>query len=207
MTEEESFKQKFEAACAKIEKLQEELRNERRKREEAELRSTNDGLTGLLTRDAFDADGEPRYLRARRGGSLVTMVFIDANGFKTVNDTHGHETGDDLLRAIAEAIKLSKRPADLAGRKGGDEFLLFFEGATIRQTRNVADRLHGAVERIRLARIQDLRASVSIGAVVGIPDRMLNWKDLIGLADHAMYEAKKHKGTNQPTICIRPLDT
>ena len=135
----------------------------------------------------------------------MAMFFIDANNFKEVNDTFGHAVGDALLVAIARTLKRSKRPTDLVCRKGGDEFVLFFDQVHEDGARIVAERIRKAVAAIRLKRAPDLRASVSIGVVVGVPPADLNWKYLIALADAAMYEAKALRGTDQPTICIRPI--
>lgn len=135
------------------------------------------------------------------------MVFVDANAFKAVNDTLGHRVGDKLLIALAAALKRSKRPADLAARKGGDEFVLFFEGLDEPGATKVTNRIHEAVSAIRLESAPDLRASVSIGVAVGVPPAGLEWADLIAQADGAMYEAKTLRGSDRPTICIRPITT
>lgn len=210
----DSYKRRREAACVTIVELQAELEREREKRRTAQRLATIDGLTRLHNRRAFNAEGRPRFLRSKRWVTSVAMFFIDADGFKAVNDLHGHTVGDALLTAIARAIKRSTRPSDLtgkgkrrnlAGRKGGDEFVLFFDHLDEVGARIVAHRIHEAVQAIRLRRAPDVRASVSIGVVVGIPTADLEWKGIIDLADTAMYEAKKLKGTGQPTICIHPL--
>lgn len=200
-----NYRSKWEAACVTIVELQQQLEDERKRRRAAERRGTVDALTRLYTRRAFDQDGRPRFQRAKRGKTSVAMIFIDANGFKSVNDSLGHAVGDKLLVAIATALKRSKRPADLAARKGGDEFVLFFEGLIEAKTAKVIERIHEAVSVIRLESAPDLRASVSIGVAVGVPSASLEWADLISQADKAMYEAKTLKGTDRPTVCIRPL--
>lgn len=201
------YKDLYEETCVLVVELQRQLRQERARRRKTERRSTLDELTRLHTRRAFDDDGGPRLQRAKRGVVSVAMMFIDANHFKDVNDTLGHKVGDQLLIALASAIKRRKRPADLAARKGGDEFVMFLEGLDEPGAAKVAKRIHEATSAIRLESAPDLRTSVSIGVMVGVPPAGLEWSDLIAQADAAMYEAKKRHGTDQPTICIRPITT
>lgn len=212
----QSGRNNLEAAYIEIAELRAELESERKKRLAAQRRATLDELTRLHTRRAFDEDGKPRFQRTKRGRISVAMFFIDANAFKTVNDTHGHAAGDELLVAIARTIGHNMRPEDLsgqgsrkniAGRKGGDEFVLFFETLDEDGARIVARRIYEAVEAIRLKRAPNLRASVSIGVAVGVPPADLRWNELIAQADVAMYKAKALRGTGQPTICIRPIIT
>lgn len=203
-------------AQATITTLRKELERERKRRLALQRRATRDELTQLHTRRAFNAEGRPRFLRSKRGATSVALFFIDANAFKAVNDHHGHAAGDELLVAIARAIKKHLRPADLAGhgthrhiagRKGGDEFVLFFDHLNEMGAHLVADRIYKAVQAIRLKRTPGVRTSVSIGVAVGIPPADLEWVDLIAQADGAMYEAKELKGADRPTICIRPITT
>lgn len=210
------YKRRWEAACATIVELRQELERERKKRRSAERRGTRDELTKLHNRRAFNAEGKPRFSRAKRGKASVAMFFVDANAFKAVNDTLGHAVGDALLVALARAIRRSTRPSDLAGRgdrrnlasrEGGDEFVLFFEGLDETGAQIVARRIYKAVQAIHLKRAPDLRASVSIGVAVGVPPAGLEWADLIAQADGAMYETKTLRGSGQPTICIRPITT
>ncbi|MBI4592128.1 GGDEF domain-containing protein [Candidatus Uhrbacteria bacterium] len=200
----------------RIVELEEALKREREKRRSVERRVTLDALTRLQTRRAFDTDGKARFRRAKEGHTSVGMFFLDANGFKEVNDTYGHGVGDTLLIAVAGAIKRHKRQVDLAGRnqrqvdnlagrKGGDEFVLFFDDLDEAEAKIIANRLYKAVAAIRLAQAPELRPSVSIGVAVGIPERKLDWQGITALADEAMYEAKKNKGTDRPTVYIRPL--
>lgn len=203
----------LEAARIEIAELRAELERERKKRRKAQSLATRDELTRLHNRRSFNTEGRPRFLRAKKGTTSVAMIFIDANGFKSINDTLGHTVGDALLVAIARAIKRSTRPSDmvgrgkknLAGRKGGDEFVLFFVDINEAGAQIVTRRLYEAIRAIRLKRSPNVRAHVSIGVAVGVPPAGLEWKNLIAQADAAMYEAKKLKGTDRPTVCIRPL--
>lgn len=214
--EQNDYRGLWEAACATIIELRAELDRERKKRRTAQRLSTRDELTRLHNRRAFNAEGRPRFSRAKRGKTSVAMFFVDANAFKAVNDTLGHTVGDALLVAFARAMRRSTRPSDLAGRgdhrnlasrEGGDEFILFFEDMSKAGAQIVAKRIYEAVQAIRLRRAPDLRASVSIGVAVGIPPADLEWAELIVQADEAMYEAKMLRGSGQPTICIRPITT
>lgn len=211
------YMKRWYAPDVTVDELRGELTRERKRRLAQRRLLRRDELTRLHTRKAFNSEGRPRFLRSQRGATSVAMFFIDANQFKGVNDTHGHAVGDKLLVAIAQKVKGSVRPADLsglgnrrrtlAGRKGGDEFVLFFDHLDEAGAHIVATRIHSAVAAIRLKKAPDLRASVSVGVAVGVPPASLGWRGLIEQADAAMYQAKRLRGTDQPTICIRPIIT
>jgi len=149
--------------------------------------ATHDGLTGLLNRTAF-----MRELReSLESGRRPTLIFLDLNGFKSINDLHGHDRGDEILRVIGSRLAGGLRPGDAAGRFGGDEFVLLAHGLTDR----VAAEAH--LERIMSLFTDPIRcrgdATHSVGVSVGVahsapgddPD------ELIRRADRAMYDAKR----------------
>jgi two-component system chemotaxis family response regulator WspR len=192
-------------ACELISRLEEKLRRERARRLAAQRLATHDVLTRLLNRRAFDKEGAPRFMRALHGGNSVALMFIDVNAFKAINDTHGHQVGDLVLIALASALKKSKRPTDLAARKGGDEFVLYFDGLDEAGAKSVCERMHRAVAAIRLKSMPNLRVSISIGVVVGVPHASTTWTSLIAQADTFMYVAKQSSRTDQLASRIGPI--
>ncbi len=172
----------FEAAMA-IEngRLYQELRH----------RSLHDPLTGLANRSLFDDRAEHAIARlARTAGTGIAVLFMDLDGFKTINDTLGHARGDRLLILIGERLRTVARAADTVARLGGDEFALLLEDvASVDAALAVAARVVDALaEPFDLAG-QLTRTSVSIG-VAFRSGQDINFDDLLADADAAMYEAK-----------------
>lgn len=106
---------------------------------------TTDPLTGLLNRSGLDARIDLELARAARTGQLVTVVIVDLDDFKRINDERGHAEGDRLLVEFASALRATTRPYDLVARIGGDEFLLVLPATTESEAADVIDRLHAAI--------------------------------------------------------------
>lgn len=160
-----------------------------------------DSLTSVLNRGAFTAmvEGYLQQLReddfAHRGGALL---IIDADNFKSVNDTFGHDAGDEALKLIARAIAALLRPTDLVGRIGGEEFAVFLPGSGALQAEVVAERIrHAVTEADFVANGQRRKLSVSVGGAVF--DRRLAFGDLFRLADQQLYSAKRD-GRNRVSV-------
>ena len=158
--------------------------------------ATHDQLTGLPSLGLAADRLEIALAAARRSGKKVALLFIDLDGFKTVNDTLGHEAGDFVLKAVAERLEKVIRPEDTAARIGGDEFILMLGGLPEEQ---VAARIAGrAIDAI--SRPFDFGgSSISVGASIGIglfPDHANNAQTLRRVADEAMYRVKR-SGKNQ----------
>jgi diguanylate cyclase (GGDEF)-like protein len=123
-----------------------------RQRHELEELSRTDPLTGCLNRRGFSERLDDELLRAERDGSEVALIQLDLNGFKAVNDRHGHGAGDELLRWVGSTLQALLRGSDATGRLGGDEFALLLPGVSCAEAREVADRTIGALaERIGCA--------------------------------------------------------
>ena len=152
----------------------------------------HDHLTGLLNRHATLRRLEQAL--SRRHLATVAVLFVDLDGFKHVNDTHGHAVGDDVLRTVASRLSGSLRPGDTAGRLGGDEFVVILEGSDETQAELVADRLGRTVaEPIPVAGgVVEVRTSV--GIAVATPDDV-DACGLLARADEAMYAVKRAKAT------------
>jgi len=151
----------------------------------------HDSLTGLPNRASFDHKLRTRHERRSADATGVAVLFIDLDGFKTINDTLGHGAGDKTLEAVAKRIRTTVRPGDSVARLGGDEFVVLLDrAADLPGARAAAERIVEALsEPIRLGRHQ-----ATIGASIGIAFRDEVPEDpgqLIRLADRAMYEAKR----------------
>lgn len=176
-----------------------------RKQTEAWLQyiARHDPLTDLPNRELFHERLQTALAKACRGGTRLSLLYIDLDRFKQVNDTYGHATGDLLLHEVAQRIRGCVRESDTVGRVGGDEFVVLIE-----RTGSAED---GAVaaEHIRLALSQpfeiagqSLRISSSIG-IAAYPDHGEENRQLIRQADDAMYAAKK-RGGNRFALPGRP---
>ena len=161
-----------------------------------QLRRT-DALTGLYGRGYWREQAALALARHREEGEPAGLVLLDLDHFKAINDGHGHGVGDDVLRALASAIRRNIRPDDLAGRLGGDEFAILLPGAGREDTRRTADRIRDAVERMRIYAQPALRPTVSVGvAHVSAHPNLQAWLDA---ADAALYCAKR-EGRNRVSV-------
>lgn len=157
--------------------------------EELRHASLHDPLTGLANRRFVSERADELFSRARRDGSVPAALFIDLDGFKAVNDTHGHAAGDEVLQEVARRLRQEVRGADVVGRLGGDEFVVLLDGAgSVDPPESVAARL---LERVRdpitLPGGDVVTVSASIGIAVGLRD---DGDVLVGEADIAAYRAK-----------------
>jgi diguanylate cyclase (GGDEF)-like protein len=151
-----------------------------------------DGLTSLLNRRAFTEMVDGYLKRAKLAGapSYGALLAIDVDHFKTINDTFGHDIGDEALKLIAKSIVSAVRETDLVGRVGGEEFCVFIPGQSPESVRTVAERIRSAInETVFDARGKPYRLSVSIGGVVF--DRDTTFDDLYRDADKRLYRAKE----------------
>jgi len=155
-------------------------------------RSRHDGLTGLLNRRAIEEALLGQMQRSRRTGEPFTVLMLDLDHFKTINDRHGHAAGDLALRHAAASLKGELREVDAVSRFGGEEFLVLMPGATVATALPVAERLRTAlVTSAPTVEGATLLLSVSIG--------IAQWREpteesslLLMRADAALYEAKLH---------------
>jgi diguanylate cyclase (GGDEF)-like protein len=154
--------------------------------ERAERRAQTDELTGLANRRAVERRLEAEVAESSRDRGRLSVLVVDLDDFKRINDRHGHGVGDDCLRAVAGALEGALRPGDLVGRLGGEEFLVILRNTGPTGAWLVAERLR--------ARIGGLRGSwgrltASFG-VAGAPEHAHSAAELVRAADAAMYAAK-----------------
>jgi diguanylate cyclase (GGDEF)-like protein len=166
-----------------------------------EQQSVTDGLTGLKTLRYFLARLEEAYAQYQRTKSPFALAVVDLDGFKNINDVHGHPVGDRVLVLVADSIASVVRQGDTAARVGGDEFALLLPGRTSVEARQIGERI---CEVIRNASVQFLHEHRSIGltASVGIASTdqcaIATPRDLYVAADEALYQAKR-QGRNRVT--------
>jgi diguanylate cyclase (GGDEF)-like protein len=163
-------------------------------------RSFTDRLTGLFNYDFLQAQVRYEIDRVRRYGGSCSLIVMDLDHFKRFNDTHGHQAGNLLLRAMAETVQREKRDSDFAARFGGEEFVVLVPGEA-HDAMRLAERLRRAVSRIELPQLgSDGRVTVSCG-VASFPDQASNAAELFERADQALYHAK---GTGRNRVVVYP---
>lgn len=160
---------------------------------ELHKRSTTDALTGVLTRGAIEQRLNAELRRAERYGRHISLLLVDVDDLKGVNDAHGHPAGDDILRALAHELDRSIRSTDVLGRWGGDEFVVICPEANDSAALAVASKIVGVANSIALRRNGGtVKSTVSVGwvnAPGGGPADVV-----VGRADAALYQAKVEGG-------------
>ena len=153
--------------------------------------SRTDKLTGLYNRGYWEECLEQEFKRCQRSKRPSALILFDIDHFKTFNDTHGHTAGDEVLRAVARAIKETQRSTDISGRYGGEEFGLVLPETTQSQAMLVAERLR---ETIAAATVEwdstTLQVTVSIG-VAEYSDSLKDHQNWLEVSDKALYRAKE----------------
>ena len=162
--------------------------------------STLDGLTGIANRRMFDQTLEIEWRRARLMGTHLSLILVDIDHFKRLNDAAGHQVGDDCLKLVAsELANAGRRATDLVARFGGEEFALILPGTDPFQAAQLAESARLGVEKLRIRPSnQPAGASltISLGIASAIGDLFPSPEALVGAADGALYAAK-HQGRNR----------
>ena len=161
-----------------------------------ELQALVDGLTGISNRRQCEEALTSEISRADRLGTPLTLVLADLDDFKAINDLHGHATGDDVLREFAAVLRATVRDSDLAGRWGGEEFMLLLPGADAVGGAQLADRVRTSL--MERSFVGQERADVSVTCSFGVAQHSpgLDERDLFAAADRALYRAKR-EGKNR----------
>jgi diguanylate cyclase (GGDEF)-like protein/PAS domain S-box-containing protein len=172
--------------------LVEDITERRRLQEELRRQAVHDHLTGLPNRRLFDDRLEHALTLARRNGQDVTVVLVDLDGFKAVNDAHGHAAGDQVLRVVAQRLSTLAREGDTVARLGGDEFAMLFEGAEVQDhVEGITQRIAAAfLDKIPLAGGQVAVVAASIGVASASQDGGTP-EELLQAADARMYVRKR----------------
>lgn len=164
--------------------------------EHARYSAASDALTGLANRRTLEQVLAREVSAARLLGRPVSLLMIDLDHFKALNDTYGHQAGDDALRAVAAALRTAARAGDVVARYGGEEFAVVLPDTNPRTAAEVAEQLRGAVTAARA--ITPLSASIGAASSPGsgeAPD------ELVAAADAALYRSK-HLGRNRVTAAV-----
>lgn len=169
-----------------------------RKKSEVEIHllATTDSLTGIANRREFSRITEAEMDRAKRYGTPLSLVMYDLDHFKRVNDTYGHDTGDDVLRAVTAVVKGNTRTVDVMARWGGEEFLVLMPQSDLAAARDAAEKLRQAIEQHRFDKAGSL--TVSFGVTEFVPQDDLN--ALLKRVDDALYQAKENGRNRVETL-------
>ena len=175
------------ASSARITRLKDNLEGLKRE-------ATTDSLTGLTNRKAFNIRLRRALLEAKADGKPVSVLLIDVDHFKSVNDTYGHQTGDMVLRLIGRLLLQNLKGRDTSARYGGEEFAALLVGADLQAGVIVANQIRAALESKRLVRKQSNdgaagQITVSVGVAQFRPNETAG--SLLDRADAAMYQAKQ----------------
>ncbi|MFN0251151.1 MAG: diguanylate cyclase [Kofleriaceae bacterium] len=154
-----------------------------------------DGLTGLFMRRYFDARIEEEIERSKRYNTPFSVLMMDVDDFKKLNDEHGHLIGDRVLRAIANCVKSQLRGVDTAARYGGEEIAVILPRSDMVAAYNVGERIRAAITELRITTDSEPPKALSVTASFGVASypesKAQSAEDLIRRADRALYRAKK----------------
>ncbi|QTF94253.1 EAL domain-containing protein [Halomonas sp. BM-2019] len=175
-----------------------DISNLKASQRQAEYLATHDALTGLPNRTLFYDHLDLAMAQARRHDSMVALMFLDLDNFKSINDTLGHDVGDELLVQVAARLRDTLRQLDTLARLGGDEFTLILADATLEGAESIASRLVEELTRPFIVREHSLFVSASIGLAF-FPDDGHDASALTKAADTAMYRAKEN-GRNRVEV-------
>ncbi|WP_293775802.1 sensor domain-containing diguanylate cyclase [uncultured Oxalicibacterium sp.] len=156
----------------------------------AQYRANHDALTGLANRSLFNEVLEQHLTLCKRNQTPLSILYIDLDGFKAINDQHGHDVGDRLLCTVASRMKVGSRRSDMVARLGGDEFAIIMVGASRADSAVVAQKLVDSLSCPYEIDGMKLRISASIG-IAGYPESGETVESLLQRADDAMYRAKE----------------
>lgn len=157
---------------------------------EVQRMATIDSLTGVLNRRCLFDLAQREFERSQRYGSVFTLLMLDVDHFKPINDTYGHRVGDEVLKSLTQAIQRSLRQVDQFGRYGGEEFVIVLPESPLNIARQVGDRLRVVSSQLSIPTETDpISLTVSIGIAAYDPnDKAV--EDIFERADRALYQAK-----------------
>lgn len=168
-----------------------------------EADALTDSLTGIANRRHFDRFLAQEWRRDMRRGTPITLIMIDIDYFKLLNDNYGHLTGDRCLKRIAQLIgSMAQRPGDLAARIGGEEFALVMGATQEKAARQFAEFVRAGIEQLDIPNEESNVSNMitaSVGVSTTIPLRDADKTELLALADEALYLAK-NKGRNTVVV-------
>jgi diguanylate cyclase (GGDEF)-like protein len=152
--------------------------------------SITDGLTSLHNRRYLNTRLDQEWARSQRHGSSIAVLLSDIDNFKSVNDSYGHDRGDEVLRQVAAIFKRNARKEDLVARYGGEEFVVILPNTSMDAARQMAERICADARAEEYPWMEDRGATLSIGVAAFPEAEFNNAEELIQAADQAMYKAK-----------------
>ncbi len=158
---------------------------------ELEMQSRTDALTGLLNRRALEQIGAAAIEQARRQSSALSLIILDLDRFKSINDEHGHDGGDVVLHHAARCLRDNLREVDHVARLGGEEFVAVLPGTSQARAAEVAENLRLSLARLTVEHFsQEIRLSASFGVSTMLPTDT-SWFEILRRGDRALYLAKE----------------
>src|SRR4051812_5777885 len=154
--------------------------------EQVQRMAATDGLTAIANRRTFESTLEREIARAQRHAEPVSLVMVDIDHFKALNDSHGHQAGDDVLRNVAAALACECREFDLAARYGGEEFAIVLPGCSAEESLVIAERFRRVVSAA--PSVVPITASAGVATY---PDHAKDADELVRVADEALYDSKR----------------
>jgi diguanylate cyclase len=182
-----------------LDEANQEIHEQREQLEQLQADASLDFLTKVPNRRTFDERLREEMSRAQRYGSTFSLMVVDVDHFKNVNDLHGHQAGDRILRAIAHILDEQKRASDFLARYGGEEFVVLLPETSADRAMTLAEKTR---QKIQNARFRYNKSAIRVTVSIGVGDyaeTKEGWDALFARVDHALYEAKR-KGRNQ--VCV-----
>jgi len=192
--------EQLEMLNSELEKHREQLQQER---DDAVEDSITDGLTQIYNRGYFDLSRKGFVQHARRNYEPLSLLLIDIDYFKAVNDTYGHPCGDEVLIRVAQVMKKSLRETDFVARYGGEEFICVLPHANVLQARQAAEKLRAAIASECFDEMGGKSITISIG-LSALRDDDPELQAMVDRADKALYHAKE-RGRNR-VVCDKDMD-
>ena len=190
---------------AAVRRLADSLADSAKVRQQLAHDAAHDGLTGLANRKAVLTHLEGALARGARSGATTAVLFLDLDDFKSINDSHGHHAGDEMLQTIAGRLTSSTRDGDLAGRLGGDEFIVVAEDvADVDEAISLSERIMSKINEPITFERTTFTPQISIG--IGMSNDSLTADELVRDADLAVYRAKS-RGRGVVDVCDESLRT
>lgn len=172
-------------------KAQEQLARQKQLIDNLQIAATTDRLTKVGNRASFEDFFRAAYERFKLGGAAFSLIMLDVDHFKRINDEHGHIIGDRVLEALADKLRVCLRATDFIARYGGEEFAVILEKSSLSEAIHVAENLRDSVETtVFKVEGKHLRMTISLGCASA--ERGDNTKDIIARADEELYKAKRY---------------
>jgi diguanylate cyclase (GGDEF)-like protein len=169
-------------------------------REDLREQAIQDPLTGLCNRRYLEENLGRDLHRTRRDNAPLCVVMVDLDNLKPLNDTFGHDAGDEVLRALAHLLRDNLRKSDISCRYGGDEFVLVLPDSSVADTRHRVEKIRDLVKEKQIRHDGKLLDPITISVgIAAAPEHGSTAAELIQAADHAMYAAKQ-AGRNRIVI-------